>query len=123
MSRMQQVIEALEAERTELREHLEWIDAQIAAFHERHSATTTPGAGRGTRRATARRASTRRATARSRQSDTRAQITAYLSAHPGSTAGDIAKALNLKPNSISTRLTQMAKAGDIRKAERGYQTK
>jgi len=123
MSRMQQVIDALEAERNEVTEHLEWLDGQIATFRERHSATTSPGAGRSTRRATARRASTRRATARSRQSDTRAQISAYLSEHPGSTAGDIAKGLNLKRNRISTRLTQMAKAGDIKKAERGYQTR
>jgi hypothetical protein len=69
----------------------------------------------------ARRASTRRATARSRQGDTKAAITEYLKKHPGSTAGDLAKGLNLQPNSVSTRLTQMAKAGEIKKATRGYE--
>jgi predicted ArsR family transcriptional regulator len=123
LSRIQQVIDTLEAERKEVREHLDWLDGQIAAFRDRHSPTPHAGAGRSQRRATARRASSRRARTRSRRSDTTAQITAYLGAHPGSTAGDIAKGLNLKRNSISTRLTQMAKAGDIKKADRGYKSK
>ena len=64
-----------------------------------------------------------RATARSRQGDTKAAITDYLKKHPGSTAGDLAKGLNLQRNSVSTRLTQMAKAGEIKKATRGYEAK
>lgn len=44
----------------------------------------------------------------------------YLKANPGSTAGDVAKALGLKRNSTSTRLAQLAKAGEITKAKRGY---
>jgi len=121
MSRMQLVIDALEAERNDVSEHLAWLDGQIATFRERHSASTTGPAGRSGRRATARRASTRRATARSRQPDVAAQIIGYLHNHPGSTAGDIAKGLNLRRNSLATRLTQMAKAGDIKKATRGYE--
>jgi predicted transcriptional regulator len=121
VSRMEQVIEALEAERNEVREHLEWLERQIATFRERHSASSAPVAGRSRRRATARRASTRRASARSRQTDRGTQISGYLRDHPGSTAGDIAKGLNLNRNSVSTRLTQMAKAGTIKKAKRGYQ--
>ena len=74
-------------------------------------------------RSTARRASSRRETARSRQSDTATRIVDYLGKHPGSTAGDVAKGLNLKRNSVSTRLTQMAKSGKIQRAERGYQAK
>ncbi len=78
---------------------------------------------RSVRRATARRASNRRATARSRQSDTKASIINFLTQHAGSTAGDLAKGLNLNPGSVSTRLTQLAKAGEIKKASRGYSTK
>jgi DNA-binding MarR family transcriptional regulator len=93
LSRIQQVIDTLEAERAEVQAHLAWLEQQI---------------------------STRRATARSRQSDTKASIIEFLAKHPGSTAGDIGKALNLNPGSVSTRLTQLAKTGEIQKASRGY---
>jgi hypothetical protein len=122
VSRMQQVIDALEAERKEVQEHLEWLERQIGEFRERHGNGPAPSQ-RAVRRSTARRASTRRATARSRQGDTKAAITEYLKKHPGSTAGDVAKGLNLPRNSVSTRLTQMAKAGEIKKATRGYEAK
>ena len=54
------------------------------------------------------------------RSETRDQIVDYLRAHPGSTAGDVADALGLKRHSTSTRLSQLAKAGEIAKAQRGY---
>jgi predicted transcriptional regulator len=75
---------------------------------------------RSVRRATARRASRRRATARSRQGDPDAAVIAFIVQHPGSTTGDVAKALNLNCGSVSTRLTQLAKAGEIRKTSHGY---
>ena len=78
---------------------------------------------RSVRRATARRASDRRATARKRQGDSNASIIDYLAQHPGSTAGDLAKGLNLDPGNVATRLTQLAKAGEIKRASRGYRTK
>jgi cation-transporting ATPase E len=37
-----------------------------------------------------------------------------------STAGQVAKGLNLNRGSVSTRLTQLAKSGEIKKAARGY---
>lgn len=123
MSRMKQVIDALEAERDDVKERLEWLEAQVAAFRERHGTGAQPTAPRSKRRSTAARASSRRATARSRRSDTGARIIEYLAKHPGSTAGDLAKGLNLKRNSLSTKLTQMARAGDIKKAKRGYENK
>ena len=122
MSRIKQVIDTLEAERAEVHERLEWLDEQIEEFRERHHDSET-GVGtppRSKRRATATRASRRRATARSRQPDVKARIVAYLDKHPNSTAGDVAKGLNLARNSTATRLTQMAKAGEITKATRGY---
>lgn len=123
MSRIQQVIDTLEAERAEVQEHLAWLEQQISEFHS-HNGGSVPGtSARSTRRATARRASKRRATARTRQTDTKATIIAFLAEHPESTAGDLAKALNLNPGSVSTRLTQLAKTGQIQKASRGYSTK
>jgi DNA-binding MarR family transcriptional regulator len=74
------------------------------------------------RGATARRASNRRATARNRQGDTEASIIDFLVQHPGSTAGDLAKGLNLNPGNVSARLNQFAKTGDIKRASHGYST-
>jgi hypothetical protein len=81
------------------------------------------GAGvptRSVRRATARRARTRRATARSLQHDSETRIIDFLAQHPGSTAGGIAKGLNLDPANASSHLTQLAKAGEIKKTAHGY---
>jgi hypothetical protein len=50
----------------------------------------------------------------------RAAVIHYVRANPGSTAGDIAKALGLNRNSLGTRLTQLAKTGELVKAKRGY---
>ena len=123
MSRIQQVIDTLEAERAEVREHLAWLDQQINEFHAHNGSSAAHAPARSVRRATARRASNRRTTARSRQSDTKARMIEFLAQHPGSTAGDIAKALNLNPGSVATRLTQLAKTGQIQKASRGYSVK
>jgi ribosomal protein S3 len=120
MSRIQQVIDTLEAERNEVQERLTWLDQQINEFQARNGSPNGAAPARSVRRSTARRASSRRATARSRQSDVKASIIGFLAKHPGSTAGDIAKTLNLKPGSVSTRLTQLAKTGQIQKAARGY---
>jgi len=84
------------------------------------SATAPPA--RSVRRATARRASNRRATARSRQADSEASIIEFLVQHPGSTAGDLAKGLNLNPGQVSTHLTKLAQAGETQKASHGYST-
>jgi predicted Rossmann fold nucleotide-binding protein DprA/Smf involved in DNA uptake len=123
MSRMKQVIDALEAERDDVKERLDWLETQLKAFRD-HAGDALPSVpSRSSRRATARRASSRRSTARRRQSDTASRIVDFLGKHPNSTAGDLAKGLNLKRNSVSTKLTQMAKAGQIKKAQRGYTTK
>lgn len=123
LSRIQQVIDTLEAERAEVQEHLAWLDQQINEFQAHNGSPATAAPARSVRRSTARRASNRRATARSRQSDIKSSIIEFLAKHPESTAGDIAKALNLNPGSVSTRLTQLAKTGQIQKASRGYSVK
>ena len=91
---------------------------QTRHTHNRGSAAAAPV--RSMRRATARRASNRRATARSRQGDTEASIIAFLVQHPGSTAGDLARGLNLTLEEMSTYLPKLARAGEIRKASHGY---
>lgn len=123
MSRMKQVIDALEAERDDVKERLDWLEDQLRAFRDRAGDALPSVPSRSNRRSTARRASSRRKSARGRRSDTAARIVEYLAKHPNSTAGDLAKGLNLKRNSVSTKLTQMAKAGTIKKAERGYTAK
>jgi CRP-like cAMP-binding protein len=126
VSRIQQVIEVLEAERRDLHERVAWVETQLKEFHSR-GGESTPAASRvparAARRGTARRTSTRRATASTRQVDVKARIVEYLSQHPGSTASDVAKGLDLNRASASTRLSQMSKAGEISKVARGYAAK
>src|SRR5436305_15234652 len=96
----------------EQRAHMPRVE--IRAEGSERSPEATPA--RSVRRATARRASNRRATARNRQGDSNASILDYLAQHPGSTAGDLAKGLNLDPRNVATRLTQLAKASKINRA-------
>ena len=91
---------------------------QASPAHDGSSVGAPPA--RSVRRATARRASNRRATARSRQADTETSIIDFLVQHPGSTAGDLAKGLNVNPEQVSTYLNKLATAGEIRKASHGY---
>jgi DNA-binding MarR family transcriptional regulator len=111
----------------QLVERIGWalVDAEqrTEECHAHNGSSVAAAAARSVRRATARRASNRRATARSRQVDPEASIIDFLAQHPGSTAGDLAKGLNLNRQSVSTRLTQLAKAGEIKKASRGYRMK
>ena len=93
---------------------------QAVHVHDGGSAAVAPA--RSVRRATARRASNRRATARGRQDDSETRIIAFLVQHPGSTAGDLAKGLNLNPANVATHLSQLAKAGEIKKQAHGYNT-
>ena len=122
MSRIKKVIETLEAERDEVRERLAWLDDQIEAFKDDDERETVAGKppARSKRRATAKRASRRRQVARSLQPDVKAAIVSYLDKHPQSTAGDIAKGLNIERASVAGKLTQLVNSGDIRKAKRGY---
>jgi predicted Rossmann fold nucleotide-binding protein DprA/Smf involved in DNA uptake len=112
----------LTTDRAEVQKHLAWLEQQIQQFRSDGSDSATPAPARSLRRATARRASNRRATARSHQEDTKARIVEFVTRHPGSTAGDLAKGLNLKPASVSMRLNQLAKAGEITKQSHGYRT-
>ena len=122
MSRMQQVIETLEAERDDLKDRLSWIEGQIKSFREHNGASAPQPSARPRRSSRSRRTRGRRAASRNGQPATADRIVEYLGAHPNSTASDLATGLGLKRNSVSTKLTQMAKQGKIKKAERGYTT-
>ena len=45
---------------------------------------------------------------------------AYLEKHPQSTAGDVAKGLNIERTTVAGKLSQLANAGEVRKSKRGY---
>ena len=112
-----------DADQSVERKGLALVDAeQIKESHAHDGGSAAAAPARSVRRATARRASNRRATARSRQGDTEASIIDFLAQHPGSTTGDLAKGLNLNPVTVSTRLTQLAKADEIKRASHGYST-
>ncbi len=106
------------ARRADARKHLARLEQEIRESRGENRAAAAPA--RSVRRATARRASTRRATARSRQRDTTARIIKFLTRHPQSTTGDLARSLNLDPESVSTSLNQLANAGDIKKNAHGF---
>ena len=116
------MIETLEAERDEVRERLAWLDGQIEAFKEddeRADPTGKPPA-RSKRRATAKRASRRRHAARDLRPDVKTLIVAFVEKNPQSTAGDVAKGLDLDRSEVAAKLTQLANAGELTKARRGY---
>jgi hypothetical protein len=92
------------------------LEAALSALND-SEATTAPDSGQ--RRSPGRRtASTGRS--RAPRGQWRDMVIEHIRAHPGSTAGDVAKALGLNRNSVGTRLTQLAKAGQLSKGARGY---
>jgi hypothetical protein len=91
------------------------LEAALAALGGSGPAATPSSPARRTRRRRA-----RRPPGRASRGQTRELLIDHLRANPGSTAGDVAKALGLKPNSVSTRLAQLAKSGELVKAARGY---
>jgi hypothetical protein len=72
---------------------------------------------RSARRATARRASSRRATARRRKDNVDGRIVEYLTDHPQSTTGDIAKGLNADRGKIAAGLSHIVGANDANKRQ------
>jgi CRP-like cAMP-binding protein len=83
------------------------------------ASTPTPRNSRRSSSTRSRRESTTAPTPR-RRGSVRAVVIDYVRANPGSTAGDVAEALGLNRNSLGTRLTQLAKTGELVKAKRGY---
>jgi hypothetical protein len=55
-----------------------------------------------------------------KRGDIRVRVIEFVASNPGSTAGDVVRALELNRNSVATRLAQLAKSGELAKAKRGY---
>ncbi|HMJ33372.1 MAG TPA: hypothetical protein VK501_05620 [Baekduia sp.] len=89
------------------------------ARNSKSSARATRGAGVA-RPAQTPSAAPRRARSSSKAAPSRERIIEFVRAQGPATAGEVATGLNLNRNSVATRLTQMARAGELEKAERGY---
>lgn len=116
MPRRQNQIETLEASVEELSDGVLLIEAEATGTAAAESAPA-----RSLRRATARRASKRRAAARTLKPDTKASVVDYLTKHPGATAGEIAKALDLNRSTVASSIAALLKLRLVRKADRGYE--
>ena len=116
MPRRQNQIETLEARVAELSERVLLIEAEVRGTEAAESAPA-----RSQRRASARRASKRRALARTLKPDTKELVLEYLGKHPGSTAGDVAKGLDLNRSTVSSSLAALLKVRRVRKADHGYE--
>jgi hypothetical protein len=117
MPRRQNQIETLEARVAELSERVLLIEAEVRGTEAAESGAPA----RSLRRATARRASRRRALARTLKPDTKELVLEYLGKHPGSTAGDVAKGLDLNRSTVSSSLAALLKVRRVRKADHGYE--
>jgi hypothetical protein len=108
--------------RTRIQELRPFVD-EAARLQHALEALDTPAAppvqSKGRR---ARRARTRRSSMGSTRQrvPVGAAVIDYVRANPGATASDVAHALGRRRSSIATRLTQLAKTGQLSKAERGY---
>lgn len=126
MSRMQQVIKALEAERAEVRERLAWLDQTIEEFQKREDGppltdvTPVVPPKRAARRGTAVRASNRRHAARDLKVDPAERIISFLKEHPASTIGVIAKGLDANRSTVASQVNKLEKLGEIAKGAKGY---
>ena len=116
MPRRQNQIETLEASVVELSDGVLLIEAEVTGTAP---AETAPA--RSVRRASARRASKRRAVARTLKPDTKASVVEYLAKHPGATAGEIAKGLDINRSTVSSSIAALLKLRLVRKADRGYE--
>ena len=110
----------IDARLNELRPIVQEAAGLEAALNALNGSDGTVSASPPQRRARRRSGATSGARRGRPRGQSREKLIVYVSAHPGSTASDVAKALGLKRNSVSTQLTQLAKAGTITKAARGY---
>jgi hypothetical protein len=115
---IRQQIEARLAELRPLVQEAASLEAALGAL----ASADDQSSGTPSRRRTRKRPTAPRARGARPRGQSREQIIEYVRAHPGSTAADVATALGRKRNSVSTQLTQLANAGALAKADRGYAT-
>jgi CRP-like cAMP-binding protein len=65
--------------------------------------------------------STTATTSRTPPGATKARVLGALSSDRGMTAGEVSAATGLARGTVSTTLTKLAKSGEVRKVQRGYQ--
>ena len=116
---LETIREQIEARLDELRPLAREASDLQSALDALNGVPAAPAAGGRRRRRQARQSAVPRRSG-SPRGDVRARVVDYVAANPGSTAGDVAKALGLNRNSVATRLTQLSKRGDLVKARRGY---
>lgn len=124
MSRMQEIIKSLEAERGDVATRLSWLEKQIEEFKNHNDFPSGELAKLDKKPAKSKPRKPRKAPAPVNAEDIEVNVSDvvedYLREHPGSTAGDIAEATGLKRSSLSTRLNTMTQKGQLRKLDRGY---
>lgn len=135
-TRITQVIETLEAERAQLeseiaerRGRLEYIEVQLRSFRDHAAqlpvtdvaASPSQDKTRHTKRVEkASRARKRRAEIKPLRRDLVAEVIDFLRSHPGSTAGDIARGLDVSAGTVSAKIKHLTQVGQVVKAKRGY---
>ena len=129
---IQHRLDQLLAEAAKLRHALTALDPRERPAPDAKTAKMKPGAKRPARKATPTKPSsvlsrTRADTAngasppaRTAPGETKAKVLAALSSETARTAGEVAAATGLAPASVSTTLSRLAKAGEVKKAQRGY---
>jgi CRP-like cAMP-binding protein len=117
--------------RTEIQERLDQLLAEADKLRKALAALDPRGASKPTRPKTPPRSrtpavrsasrSTRRTAKRSKPGTTKPKVLAVLTDGTAMTAGEVATTTGLGRGTVSTTLTKLAKTGEVRKAQRGYQ--
>jgi CRP-like cAMP-binding protein len=131
---IQKRLDQLLAEAERLRHALSALGSHDGAAPSRTPSVTKPGAAKPrvsarsarttrppTRKATTATKSAQSSTVRGASGATKSAVLAALSTGTAMTAGEVAAATGLGRASVSTTLSKLAKAGELKKAERGYQ--
>ena len=126
---IQERLDQLIAEADKLRHALAALNPRTSSTDTKtprpaHAAASSqerrPAAGGARRDAVKQRASTAAAGGRTPRGETKRAVLAALSAGNAMTAGEVAAATGLARATVSTTLTQLAKTGEVAKAQRGY---
>jgi DNA-binding transcriptional ArsR family regulator len=116
--------------RKEIQDRLDQLHAEADKLRRALAALDprgTPSPSKPKTRPPARSAAPRPATSTSKTGrrtapgETKARVLAALSDSKPMTAGEVAAATGLAHGTVSTTLSKLAKSGDVRKADRGYQ--
>jgi hypothetical protein len=106
---------------------LDVVQAELAARDQRvdpagrdEATTPVPAPGRSIRRSVARRASARRHVRRDQRRDPDALIIAFLTEHPDSTVGDLAKALDIGYELVASHLIHLGATGRTERTTHGF---